>query len=197
MYCWCWLLLLYVISVCKRVTLPPGLHPIAVKYSIHSFILQTSQNQKKKNYKLTAWHNFNNFSYFLAACCLIASSYDKGSVIIFCTQNRQFSLFSSIIFRYLLFFFNTDSLETFFRVRSSLLVMSCKFLGLLSNLENLYQASFVYCLVRFQRISRASLGPFPGSLEGASVKVVALKLKLHQFHGKSVPVQPITSHFSK
>jgi len=36
MYCWCWLLL-YVISVCKRVTLPPGLHPIAVKYIIHSF----------------------------------------------------------------------------------------------------------------------------------------------------------------
>ena len=37
MYCWCWLLLLYVISVCKCVTLPPGLHPIAVKYIIHSF----------------------------------------------------------------------------------------------------------------------------------------------------------------
>ena len=56
---------LYVISVCKRVTLPPGLHPIAVKYIFHSFISGTILGERLSNIKCVFWFSLQNFRLYI------------------------------------------------------------------------------------------------------------------------------------
>ena len=71
---------------------------------------------------------------FLAAYPLIASSYDNDCVILLSLQRieRYSSLSSSMVHQNL--FFITNNSEKFLSVYNSLLVMSHKFLGLLSNM---------------------------------------------------------------
>jgi len=82
--------------------------------------------------------------------------------IIFYIQNRKI-IHSFLWHGFRNSFFITDGVEKFFfRLHYSIPVISCKFLGLLSNLGKPLSRFFHIWDVRFQGISMALLGPLPG-----------------------------------
>ena len=125
----------------------------------------------QKNNIIFVWincltHIYNTvFLNFLAAYSLIASSYDDFVISFFLERTETWlSQFFSMVDHNL--FFVIDSAEKLLSASQLILVMSYKFLGLLSSQGNPLSSFFRVWAVGFRGISRALLGPLPGPWKG-------------------------------